>query len=163
MSGPGDSGDTDDFRSLVVPRFLRYVRVCTASDRHVEETPSTPGQWELARLLAEELRALGLAEVEVTGHCYVLARLPENPPGPQNAGPENPAGAPAIGLLAHLDTAQDVSGQDVKPVLVEHYDGKKITLNGGAVLDPAADPDLAAQRGRAIIHTDGSTLLGADD
>ena len=156
MNGPGDAGD---FRSLVIPRFLRYVRVCTTSDRHVEETPSTPGQWELAQLLAEELKALGLAEVEITKHCYVLARLPPGNAG-SNAGPADTA--PAIGLLAHLDTAQDVPG-GVQPVLVEHYDGKRIILGGGAVLDPAVDRDLAAQRGKAIIHTAGDTLLGADD
>ncbi|MDR0403516.1 MAG: peptidase T [Treponema sp.] len=151
----------DDFTALVVPRFLRYVKIWTTSDRHIEETPSSPGQWDLARLLARELEGLGL-EAAVSDHCYVVARLAASP------GLE---AKPAIGFLAHLDTAQDVSGKDVKPVLVEHYDGKKIVPGqpgragtaGGVCLDPETDPGLAAHRGKAIIHTDGTTLLGADD
>jgi tripeptide aminopeptidase len=139
---------------LLVPRFLRYVRYWTESDRHVEETPSTGGQWELARDLAGELRGLGLADVELTDHCYVIARIP---PGPGREA------APAIGFLAHLDTASDVSGKDVRPRLVENYDGKKIELAPGLVLDPGLDAGLAAQRGKTIIHADGNTLLGADD
>ncbi|GHV85606.1 peptidase T [Spirochaetia bacterium] len=149
----------EDLSQSLVTRFLRYVRICTTSDRRIEETPSSAGQWELARLLAEELKALGFAEVEVTSHCYVLAKIPPSP------GCE---AKPAIGFLAHLDTAQDVSGKDVQPVVVEHYDGKKIVLAGangpaGPVLDPAVDSGLAAQVGKAIIHTNGTTLLGADD
>jgi tripeptide aminopeptidase len=120
---------TDEFAALVVPRFLRYVKICTTSDRHREETPSSPGQWELARLLAEECKALGIA-AEITGHCYLIARLPAS------AGLED---RPAIGLLAHLDTAEDVSGRDVKPILEKNAAGEE------------------------IIRTDGTTLLGADD
>jgi tripeptide aminopeptidase len=139
---------------LVVPRFLKYVRVWTTSDRRVEETPSTPGQWDLAKILAGELRELGLREVELTDHCYVIARLPPSP------GRE---GAPSVGFLAHMDTADEVSGKDVQPRLVKNYDGEKILLADGLVLDPDAEPLLVAQRGRDIIHTDGTTLLGADD
>jgi tripeptide aminopeptidase len=139
---------------LVVPRFLRYVLVWTTSDRHVEETPSTPGQWNLAKVLAKELRGLGLRDVELTDHCYVIARLPATP------GRED---RETLGFLAHIDTASDVSGKDVQPRLVEVYDGKQINLAPGYVLDPAADPALAAQEGKSIIHTDGTTLLGADD
>jgi tripeptide aminopeptidase len=139
---------------LLIPRFLRYVQYWTESDRHVEETPSTAGQWELAKDLAGELKALGLADVELTGHCYVIARIPPSP------GRE---AAPALGFLAHIDTAGDVSGKDVRPQLVKNYDGKKIELAPGLALDPALDPDLAAQQGKTIIHADGSTLLGADD
>ncbi|MDR2144671.1 MAG: peptidase T [Treponema sp.] len=151
----------DNFTALVVPRFLRYVKVWTTSDRHIEETPSSPGQWELARLLVKEFDGLGLG-AELTDHCYVIARL--------NASPGF-EGKPALGFLAHLDTAQDVSGRNVKPILVEKYDGKKIVLapagtadRADAVcLDPETDPGLAAHKGKAIIHTDGTTLLGADD
>ncbi|MDR3145481.1 MAG: peptidase T [Treponema sp.] len=139
---------------MVVPRFLRYVRVCTTSNRYVEETPSTSEQWDLARLLTEELRSLGFAEVELTDHCYVIARLPASP------GKE---GSPSIGFLAHLDTVSDAPGWNVHPQLVKNYDGKKIELSGGFFLDPGTEPDLAAQIGRDIIHTDGTTLLGADD
>jgi tripeptide aminopeptidase len=92
--------------------------------------------------------------VDVTDHCYVIARLPPT------AGRES---RPTVGFLAHLDTASDVSGRDVNPRLVTNYDGKKIVLADGNALDPAQDADLAAQKGRAIIHTDGTTLLGADD
>jgi tripeptide aminopeptidase len=115
---------------LVMPRFLRYVRICTTSDRHSTETPSSAGQWELARLLAEELEALGAAGVEVTDHCYVLAKLPASP-GLQDK--------PAIGFMAHLDTAQDVSGQDVRPVAEKN------------------------DAGETVIRSSGDTLLGADD
>jgi tripeptide aminopeptidase len=139
---------------LVVPRFLRYVRYWTESDRHAEETPSTEGQWELAKALAGELRELGLENVELTDHCYVIARLPPSP------GME---AVPALGFLAHIDTAGDVSGKDVQPQVVKNYAGQKITLAPGLALDPALDADLAAQKGAGIIHTDGSTLLGADD
>jgi tripeptide aminopeptidase len=148
--------DMDDriIEDTLVPRFLRYVRYWTESDRHSEETPSSPGQWELAQALVEELKALGLSGVELTGHCYVIARIPPNP------GKE---ALPAIGFLAHLDTAGDVSGKDVQPRLVKPYNGEKIELGPGLVLDPALDAGLAAQKGKAIIHADGSTLLGADD
>jgi tripeptide aminopeptidase len=139
---------------LVIPRFLNYVRYWTTSDHHIAATPSTPGQWDLARALAGELRSLGIADVEVTDHCYVIARLPPT------AGNED---RPTVGFLAHLDTASDVSGKDVQARLVENYDGEKIALSGGLVLDPAEDPGLAAQKGKGIIHTDGTTLLGADD
>jgi tripeptide aminopeptidase len=152
------------FADLVLPRFLRYVQIWTTSDRSVEATPSSPGQWDLAKLLAEELEALGAAQrgsggttalsVELSDTCYVIARIPASP------GLES---KPTVGFLAHLDTAQDVSGRDVQPVLVENYDGKKIVLKEQVVLDPEADPDLAAQKGRAIVHADGTTLLGADD
>ncbi|MDR2209921.1 MAG: peptidase T [Spirochaetaceae bacterium] len=143
----------------LVTRFLRYVRIWTTSDRHVETTPSTAGQWELARLLEEELRGFKAGSVELTESCYVIARLPPSP------GCE---AKPALGFMAHLDTAQDVPGRDPKPVVVESYDGEKIVLrddaeSGPVVLDPAADPGLAAQRGKSIIHTGGTTLLGADD
>jgi tripeptide aminopeptidase len=140
--------------ALVVPRFLRYVKVWTTSDRHIEATPSTPGQWDLAKILAAELRDLGLTWVELTDHCYVIARLPAT------AGKEQEK---IIGLLAHLDTVDDVSGQNVQPQLVKNYDGGKINLKDGFVLDPETDSALAAQKGRDIIHSDGTTLLGADD
>jgi tripeptide aminopeptidase len=139
---------------LVVPRFLNYVRCWTTSDRHVEKTPSTPGQWDLAKLLVKELRDLGLAEVELTDYCYVLARIPASP---------GKDACPPVAFMAHLDTAEDVPGRDVKPRVVKNYDGTRIELSGGLALDPGEDPDLAAHRGQDLIHTDGTTLLGADD
>ena len=147
--------DTEkEFQNITVLRFLKYARFWTTSDRHNPDTPSTPGQWDLAKTLVEELSALGIKDLILTDHCYVLARLPASP------GKE---GFPTIGFLAHLDTSEEVSGKDVKPCLVENYNGKPIDLGSGLCLDPATDPALAAHKGRALIHTDGNTLLGADD
>jgi len=147
--------DADNvYRALTTPRFLNYVRFWTTSDRHNSDTPSTPGQWDLAKALAEEFRGLGITDVTLTDHCYVIARLPASP------GKE---GFTPIGFLAHMDTSSDVSGKDVKPLLVENYDGKPIALEGGLTLDPAIEPALASHRGKAIIHTNGTTLLGADN
>lgn len=143
-----------DIEKLIVPRFLKYVCYDTESDRHAEETPSTQGQWKLAKILQEELLALGLTDVKTTEHCYVIARLPAS------KGKED---VPCMGFLAHLDTASDVTGKDVKPQLVQNYDGKKIELSGGLCLDPDKEADLAEQKGKAIIHSDGTTLLGADN
>jgi len=144
----------NELEPLITPRFLNYVRYDTESNRHADETPSTFGQWDLARALRDELSALGLKEVKVTDHCYVIARLPPSPEKER---------APCVGFLAHLDTASDVSGKDVEPQLVQNYDGGKIELAGGICLDPSIEQDLAAQKGKAIIHSDGTTLLGADN
>jgi tripeptide aminopeptidase len=143
-----------ELEPLLVPRFMNYARICTESDRRVAETPSSQGQWELARLLLDELIALNIGEVEITEHCYVIARVPASR-GRENALP--------VGFLAHLDTASDVTGRGVNPQLLHNYCGKKIELYGGLTLDPAQEPDLAAQKGKSIIHADGNTLLGADD
>jgi tripeptide aminopeptidase len=137
-------------------RFLRYAKIETTSDRHGEETPSTASQWELGRLLLEEIRELGVADAEIDGRCYLIARIPASP------GLEN---SPSIGLMAHLDTASDVSGANVKPRLVERYAGGDIRLGegDGPVLDAAGNPELAEHLGDTIVVTDGATLLGADD
>jgi tripeptide aminopeptidase len=145
---------TRPFAPAMVERFLRYVVIETTSDRHVEEIPSTPTQWTLARLLESELRALGVEDVSLDEHCYLMARLPASP------GLE---GAPAVGLMAHIDTASDVSGKDVRPRVVNDYDGACLFLGAGCVLDPAENPELADHVGDRLIVTDGSTLLGADD
>ena len=144
----------EQLEPLLIPRFMHYVRYWTESDRHSETTPSSPGQWDLAQTLRDELMGLGIKEVELTPHCYVIARLPAS---------KGKEAAATIGFLAHIDTASDVSGKDVKPQLLREYHGKRIALDGGLALDPAKEPGLAEQAGRAIIHTDGSTLLGADN
>jgi tripeptide aminopeptidase len=154
MISPVKQIDDAVLMDSLVARFLRYVRIWTSSAHKVEATPSTPGQWDLAKLLAEELLALGLKEVMVTDHAYVIGKLPASP------GKET---FPAIGLLAHMDTSPDAPGKDVKARVVKNYDGKKISLANGLFLDPALEPDLAGQCGKTIIHTDGNTLLGADD
>jgi tripeptide aminopeptidase len=143
-----------ELRNLVIPRFLKYVQYWTTSDHHIEKTPSTPGQIDLANALLDELTQLGINDAEFISPCYVIARIPASP------GKED---CPSIAFMAHLDTADDVSGKDVKAVLVEKYDGETIHLAGGFSLNPNVDADLAAQKGKAIIHTDGTTLLGADD
>ena len=148
-----------EFTCLTLPRFLRYTGFWTTSDRTNNDTPSTPGQWDLAKALVEELRSLGINDVTLTDHCYVIARLPsvQDPNSPEK-GNQTP-----IGFLAHMDTSEEVSGKDVKAILVENYDGKPIELKNGIKLDPATDPGLEAQKGKALIHTDGNTLLGADN
>ena len=143
-----------EFSDLTLERFLRYVRYWTSSDRSIEKTPSSEGQWELAKALMDELKALGINDITLTDNCYLVARIPAS------AGKED---SPVIGFLAHLDTSSDVSGKDVKPVLIESYDGRPINLNGGMVLDPSVDSGLASHKGKAIVHCDGTTLLGADD
>ncbi|MCL2764454.1 MAG: peptidase T [Treponema sp.] len=143
-----------ELEKLIVPRFLKYVRFDTESNRNIAETPSTPGQWELAKALCEELTGLGLTDVKLTDHCYVIALLPAS------AGKEN---APCMGFLAHLDTADDVCGSNVKPQYVQNYDGGKIELMHGICLDPCKESGLAEQKGKAVIHSDGTTLLGADN
>jgi len=138
----------------MVERFIRYVKVDTQSDRHIEDIPSTKGQWDLAWMLESELKALGLADVSLDNHCYLIARVPASP------GMEN---KPSIGLMAHMDTASDVSGANVKPTLVKDYQGNAIELSAGYMLDPKNYPDLTEHIGDTIITTDGTTLLGADD
>jgi tripeptide aminopeptidase len=139
----------------LLPRFLDYVRVWTTSDRHIADTPSSPGQWTLAKRLMAELDGMGVRDVELTDHCYLIVRLQASP------GKES---APTIGFMAHLDTASDVSGQDVKPIVVEAYAGQAIEQAEGRRIDPATEgSDLASRLGDTIICSDGTTLLGADD
>lgn len=142
-------------RTRIVERFLNYVRFDTQSDAASTTCPSTAKQLELGRQLVTELRELGLegvgeAEVRMDENGYVLAELPGTAPG-------------RIGLCAHIDTAPAFTGTGVKPQLVERYDGGRINVGNGVVLDPADTPELKECVGDTIITTDGSTLLGADD
>ena len=149
-------------------RFLKYVTYDTQSVDRSETVPSSPGQLVLAKVLGEELRALGLQDVEVTGHAYVTATLPSNV-----KDPEKKKKVPAIGFNAHLDTATEVTGKDVKPRVVKDYDGGDIVLNEGTggtaeggervVLSPKDFSYLADYKGQDIVVTDGTTLLGADN
>ena len=136
-------------------RLIAYAKIHTASSEEGETTPSTQRQFDLARALETELKALGAADVLVDEHCYVYARIPATP------GYED---RPCIGFIAHLDTVPDVSGKNVQPRLIEHYDGGDIPLGeSGRVLRPAAFPHLARLVGEDLIVTDGTTVLGADD
>jgi len=138
----------------VLERFLRYVRIDTQAELDATTYPSSQGQLDLSRLLADELRTLGLADVELTEHGYVLATLPGTV-----------AGARTVALFAHVDTAPDAPGADVRPHVHERWDGAPITLPGdpAQVLDSAALPELADCVGHDLVTSDGTTLLGADD
>ena len=136
-------------------RLLNYVKVYTTSDPNSGTHPSTMRQFDLARQLVDELKALGLADAFVDEHCYVYATLPATP-GSENAKP--------LGLIAHMDTADDAPGENVNPQIHENYDGGKVVLPAtGAVLDPTVFPFLTEMKGQTLITTDGATLLGADD
>lgn len=136
-------------------RLLKYVKIHTTSSDETGTTPSTPCQWDLARLLVDELKELGLENPSVNEHCVVTAWLPATP------GCED---APALGLLAHMDTSPAFSGENVNPILHENYDGGDITLpKEGRVIKAADFPFLAGLKGKTLITADGSTLLGADD
>ena len=140
--------------SRVIDNFLRYVRVDTQSADEMEQVPSTPKQKVLAAMLAEELRGMGVTDAFTDEHGYVYGTLPATP------GLE---ALPVLGFIAHMDTSPAVSGKDVKPRIVEHYDGGDIPLGGDWVLSPAVFPELGDYVGMDLIVTDGSTLLGADD
>lgn len=136
-------------------RLLGYVKVNTASGESGAGTsPSTQRQFDLARLLADELRALGVADAELTGSCYVYGHL-EATPGCE--------GAPCLGLIAHMDTAPDFSGENVCPRVIENYDGGEVELGAGRTLSAKDFPHLPSLKGRTLITTSGDTLLGADD
>ena len=136
----------------VLDRFLRYVQVDTQSDDDSETYPSTEKQLDLGRMLADELREIGLEDVELTEHGYVFATL-------------SGSAGPTVGLIAHMDTSSDESGANVKPQLIRNYDGADIVLPGDPrkVLRPSENPILAERAGHDIVTTDGTTLLGADD
>jgi tripeptide aminopeptidase len=139
----------------VIQRFLKYVSFDTKSDEESETTPSTQSQLVLAEELGRELKALGLSNVSVDENGYVMAELPAN----------TDKKIPVIGFVAHMDTSPDMSGADVKPQLVENYDGGDIILNKekDVVLSPKDFPELQNYIGKTLITTDGTTLLGADD
>lgn len=139
----------------VEERFFKYVSYWTTSDEENEQIPSSDRQFELAKVLEAELHELGLEKVILTEHCYVYGLLPAT------AGCEN---VKAIGFIAHMDTAPDYSGKDVKPQVIENYDGKDVLLKGsGAYLKVSDFPELEILAGRTLITTDGTTLLGSDD
>ena len=136
-------------------RFLRYARINTKSSDTSGRTPSTPEQWDLAKVLEEELAELGLADVAVDGNCIVTGRIPATP------GHED---APVLGFLAHMDTSPSFSGENVTPVLHPNYDGGDIALpRAGRVIRAAEFPFLKDLAGKTVITASGDTLLGADD
>ena len=139
----------------IVERFLKYVSFDTQSSEEAEGCPSTEKQFRLAEYLRDELREIGLVDVEMDENAYVYATLPANTDKP----------LPTVGFIAHMDTSPDASGENVKPRVVKNYDGGDIVLDSenGIVTSPKKFPELLDHVGQDIIVTDGHTLLGADD
>ena len=135
-------------------RFLKYVSYDTQSSEESGTFPSTEIQKVLLAALRDEMQALGMTEVTMDRYGYVMGTVPATP------GCEN---APVIGFIAHADTSPDMSGKDVKPRIIEEYDGGDIALNGQLTMRVADFPELEFFKGHTLIHTDGTTLLGADD
>ena len=141
--------------TTLLDRFLRYTQIDTQSQHDVESYPSTAKQLKLARLLEREMIELGMSDVELDQYGYVTATLPGN----------TEKECSVVGFIAHMDTSPDASGENVKPRVIENYDGKDILLNEeqNIVLSPETFPDLLKYRGESLVVTDGTTLLGADD
>jgi tripeptide aminopeptidase len=136
-------------------RLLKYVKIYTTSDEESGNTPSAQREFDLGNLLAEELKEIGVENVRITEQCYVYGEIPATPGYEQ---------VPALGFIAHMDTAPDFCGEGVKPQIIGDYDGNDIQLGqSGRVLSCKAFPDLRELKGRTLITTDGTTLLGADD
>ncbi|MBV7267789.1 peptidase T [Winogradskyella luteola] len=139
----------------IINRFISYVTIDTESDPNSETTPSTAKQWNLANKLVEELKAIGMSDVTIDDNAYIMATLPSNVDHD----------VPTIGFISHFDTSPDFTGANVKPQIIENYDGKDIVLNAeeNIVLSPDYFEDLLLYKGQTLITTDGTTLLGADD
>jgi tripeptide aminopeptidase len=142
-------------KQALIDRFLSYVTIDTESDPNSDTTPSSEKQWDLARLLAEQLETMGMTEVSIDDNAYVMATLPSTVAHD----------VPVIGFVSHFDTTPDFTGKNVKPQIIEKYDGGDIVLNKeqNIVLSPDYFDDLKQYQGQTIITTDGTTLLGADD
>ena len=139
----------------LIDRFISYVTVDTESDPTSENTPSTKKQWDLANALVAELKDIGMKDVSIDENSYIMATLPSN----------SDKELPIIGFISHFDTSPDFTGANVKPQIIENYDGSDIVLNKeqNIILSPSYFEDLLLYKGQTIITTDGTTLLGADD
>lgn len=144
-----------DIHEKVTERLIRYAKINTQSDETSQSTPSTEGQWELANMLVDELKQIGMKDVTLDEHCYVMATLPAN----------TDEDIPTIGFLAHLDTATEFTGANVKPQVWKNYDGNDLVLNEAKqiVMTTKENPELLNYVGHTLITTDGTTLLGADN
>lgn len=139
----------------IIDRFISYVTIDTESDPNSETTPSTSKQWDLANKLVEELKAIGMQDISIDENAYIMATLPSNVEHD----------VPVIGFISHFDTSPDFTAANVKPQIIENYDGKDIVLNAeeNIVLSLDYFEDLLLYKGQTLITTDGTTLLGADD
>ncbi len=144
----------NDIMEKILDRFLRYVAVDTQSDHESDSQPSAAKEFNLLKMLRDELHAMGV-EASLDEHGYVMAKIPSN------CGKD----VPAVGFIAHVDTAPDASGDNIHPQIIRNYDGSDIPLKGveGLYLKVSEFPELAGYRGQTLITTDGTTLLGADD
>lgn len=136
-----------------VERFIRYAREYTTSDSKSETFPSTSRQIDFMKKLETELNEIGLQEVELDDYGYLMATIPAN-------GVEN---VPVVGFIAHVDTSPDFSGENVKPQIIENYDGQPVKLKNDVTIDPTEFQELTQYKGQSVITADGTTLLGADD
>ena len=142
----------------VTCKFLRYIAVDTASDETTGTSPSTAGQFDLAKLLISELKEIGIPGEDIffdSDHCYIYCRI--------KASSGIDVNTPKIGFIAHMDTSPDFCGENVSPRIIENYDGEDVELGEGRILKRSDFPHLAELKGRTLIVTDGKTLLGADD
>jgi len=139
----------------IIDRFVKYITVDTQSDPNNPAFPSTEKQWDLAKILVEELKEIGMEDVTLDDNCYIMATLPSNVDYE----------VPTIGFIAHIDTSPDYTGTNVKPQFHPNYDGGDIVLNEeeNIVLSPSYFEDMLMYKGQTLITTDGTTLLGADD
>lgn len=139
----------------LIDRFISYITIDTESDPSSNQTPSTEKQWDLANKLHEELKEMGLENISIDENAYTMATLPSNVDHE----------VPTIGFVSHIDTSPDYTGKNVRPQIVENYDGKDIVLNAekNIILSPDYFDDLLQYKGQTLITTDGTTLLGADD
>ena len=136
-------------------RLLKYVVIRTPSNEESETTPSSQCQFDLANVLKKEMEELGICDVTLTDTCFLYGKIPATP------GCEN---APAIGFIAHMDTVSDYCDHDIKPMITENYDGEALALGESElVLSPEMFPHLKSMKGRTLITSDGTTILGADD
>ncbi|WP_298346526.1 peptidase T [uncultured Algibacter sp.] len=142
-------------KAHIIKRFIGYVTIDTESDPNSSTTPSTKKQWDLANTLAEELKQIGMTDVSIDNNAYIMATLPSNVEHE----------VPTIGFISHFDTSPDFTGANVKPQIIENYNGEDIILNEAEniVLSPDYFEDLLLYKGQTLITTDGTTLLGADD
>ncbi len=139
----------------IIDRFINYIKIDTQSDPNSPDFPSTEKQWDLAKVLVEDLKAIGMHDITLDDNCYIMATLPSNVNHK----------VPTIGFISHIDTSPDYTGTNVNPQIHHNYDGKDIVLNASEniILSPDYFEDLLLYKGQTLITTDGMTLLGADD
>ncbi len=144
------------WKEKLLNRFLSYVKIYSTSDAESETTPSTDRQWDIANYITEELKTIGLEDVSIDEHGYIMGYVPSNLENDDR---------PTIGFISHYDTSPDFSGENVKPQVWENYDGNDLLLNQttGFTLSPSRFESLKKYIGQTLITTDGNTLLGADD